>query len=211
MVTEQRSEAPSLVDEPDLASLERLTYVRRFSDGSMDVMFGLGVLLVGITWMLDMVPQGAAIPAILVPLWILLHRKVVIPRTGYAEPTDDRKRTEKASLGMTIVLGVLVFAQLALGILGGSVLDMLPESVVEIFAPGIPAALVAVFAMVGGLITRQKEAYDYALTLAGVGIVGGINELEPGTILAISGGLILLQAGRKFAAFLSSTDRPEED
>ena len=212
---DRQQHAPSLPDSPsidnrDLASLERLTTVRRFSDGSMDVMFGLGVLLVGITWMLDMVTLGAAIPAMLVPLWVLLHRNVVLPRTGYAEPTEERQRVERSSLALTVLLGAIIFGQLIMAWFGGSVFDMLPESLVDIFLPGLPAALVALFALMGGLITRQKEGSDYALTLVGVAIVGGMNALEPGQILAISGALIVLQAARKFGRFLRANSRVDQ-
>jgi len=211
MLTEERIDIPATDDQPDLASLERLTYSRRFSDGSMDVMFGLGVLLVGITWLFDRVDLGAAVPAILIPLWLVLHKQVVLPRTGYAEPTEERLGTEKRSLALTIILGVLLFLQFGVAALGGGVLDMIPDSVVEIVLPGVPAALVALFAMVGGLITRQKEGTAYAQALIAIGLIGGMNGLEPGTILTISGGVILVLALRKFAAFLSSSARPDDD
>lgn len=202
---------PLSIDDKDINSLDRLVQARRFSDGSMDVMFGLGVLLVGLTWMVDLVVVGAAIPAMLVPLWVILHRRVVLPRTGYAEPTEENLRTEKASLGMAIVLGIIVFVQLTMAWFGRGLFDAIPESVIEIFLPGLPAALVALFALVGGLITKQKSALAYAQALAGVAIVGGMNALEPGTILTIAGGLILIMAGRKFSAFLSSHPLPEDD
>lgn len=177
----------------------------------MDVMFGLAVLLVGITWMMDLVPLGAAIPAMMVPLWIVLHRQVVLPRTGYAEPTEENQRTERASLGLTILLGVIIFIQLMMAWFGRGFFEFLPASLIEIFLPGLPAALVALLAMMGGLITKQKSAFDYALTLVGVAIVGGMNALEPGVILTISGGMILIMAGRKFASFLSAHPLPEDD
>lgn len=86
---------------------------------------------------------------------------------------------------------------------GESLLDILPSSLVEVAAPGLPAALVALFSLLGGLLTHQKEGTSYALTLIGIGIIGGMNGLQPGTILSIGGATILLLAGRKFARFLS--------
>jgi len=177
---------PLSIDDKDINSLDRLVQARRFSDGSMDFMFGLGVLLVGLTWIVDLMVLGATIPAMLVPLWVILHRRVVLPRTGYAEPTEENLRTEKASLSMTIVLGVIVFIQLTMAWFGRGFFEFLPASLVDIFLPGLPAALVALLAMMGGLITKQKSAFDYALALVGVAIVGGMNALEPGTILTIA-------------------------
>ena len=209
MRTETNSPASHGIDDSDLQSLDRLTQVRRFSDGSMDVIFGLSILLVGICWLLDMVPLGAAVPAIMVPLWVLLHRNVVLPRTGVAEPTEERRRADRAGLGMTIVLGVIIFVQVTMAWFGRNLFSALPDSLVDIFLPGLPAALVGLFALVGGLLTRQKEGFHYAQALIFVGVIGGMNGLEPGTILTISGGLILLLSVRKFTSFLSSHPRLE--
>lgn len=200
-----------LLDEQDLKSLERITYSRRFSDGSMDVFFGLGVLLVGIMWMLDLVAVGAAIPAMLVPLWVLVQKRVIEPRAGYSEPAPERKRVERSSLWLTVILGGILFVQIVMAIFGKGMIGSIPQSVVDIFLPGLPAALIALMAFLGGLITHQKEGAHYAMTLLAIGIIGGMNALEPGPIIAIGGVLILLVAVRKFGRFLKGNPPVQDD
>jgi len=71
-------------------SLERRAFRSFWSDGLLDLMLGLAILAVGLSWWQGMPVFGAVFPALCVSLWRPLRKRLVEPRMGYVEFTGER-------------------------------------------------------------------------------------------------------------------------
>ena len=82
-------------------TLEGRLFRRYWDDGLLDLLVGVGVLLIGIGWVCDQVALAAFTPALLVPLWRPLRARLVEPRLGAVEFADKRvRRQRRHALGL---------------------------------------------------------------------------------------------------------------
>lgn len=157
----------------NLKDVEKRTYVAYHQDGLIDIFLGVyiltfaaGVIINNIleisTWFIG----PAILPAIMVPLWISIKKKVTIPRIGYVKfKTNNISRVMGLFLG-TLVSGVLFFLLFAFGSTQSWVQPIreiiISNSMVVI---GVATfAIASVFAYVMGL--KRMGAYGVlALTL----------------------------------------------
>jgi hypothetical protein len=65
--------------------LERKVFQSYWDDGLLDLFAAIGIFLIGVSWLRDF-PVGAVfVPALLVPFWNPVRRKVIEPRLGLVD------------------------------------------------------------------------------------------------------------------------------
>jgi len=187
---------------PDLAGVEEKVYRSYWQDGLIDVFAGSGVVLIGISWLLDLVPIGAAVPAIMVPLWPLIRRKVVVPRAGQVTFSDDREHRMSTAVRGMAILGVVLFAFLAGVALFRPELGARFDAALDGASPAIPALLLGFLMAMGGLLLGQLRGFVYAIVFAVAGIVGALLIMEPGWTILASGAVVLFTGVPLLARFI---------
>ena len=167
----------------NMNSLERQVFRTYWNDGLLDLFGAIGVLTI--------------IPAMLVPLWAPLRQRLIEPRLGLVEFSDDRERRNTRRLGMVAAFGagtlglavILYFARTRLGI----------QADVSLIA-ALPALLLALLAIMTALLVSTGRFLLYAALLAISGIAGALYGIEPGPILVIAAvpmlGIALVVLGR---------------
>ncbi len=137
-----------------------------WDDGLLDLLCGIALLAIGAGWWFDQVVLAAVCPGLLVPLWAPLRQRIVEPRAGYVEFSQERQGHTRTGVQVTILLGV---GTLLLGVglyfymqRSGSV-----ESLVGVthYIAGLPAALLALGAVIAAQITSAHRFRAYALLL----------------------------------------------
>jgi len=183
----------------NLKSIEKQVFRAYWDDGLLDLFGAIAVLFIGMSWIIEMPVFGAMVPALLVPLWIPLRQRLVEPRLGLVEFSDERvqRNTERlrsvAVFGAgTLVLAIaLYFARLRLGI----------NPTVPLIA-ALPALLIAVLAAMTAFLIATPRFMLYAAVLALTGVAGALLGLEPGPILAIAAVPLLVVALLVLVRFL---------
>ncbi len=99
-----------------------------WADGTLDLVAGAAVILIGAGYLLDGLPLGGfPVEAIVVPMalvtWMALRKWVVEPRMGYVEFSRRRRERSTRELTGTAGLGIgllLLVAAVAFGLRGGT-------------------------------------------------------------------------------------------
>lgn len=182
-------------------SLETALYTGQFDDGLLDLCVGLGLLGVGVSWLSGLHVYGAILPGLLIPVWLILRRRLTEPRLGRVEFSRARRRSERSWLMTTFALGCGVLA-LAVAV-HFWVRRAGPTPAATALVPLLPAGLLALGLVLVATVIGAPRFGAYALTLVGLAVLitwlGG----EPGAYMAASGGLLCLWAGTLVARFLS--------
>ena len=172
-----------------IESIEREAFRSFWNDGLLDVMLGLAVLLIGISWWQNIAVLGAVFPAVCVSIWFPLRKRLIEPRMGYVEfsgPREVMARSFKFGLGGffagTMMLGVMIYVLLNN--------DILPPAAEWI--AGFPLLLIAIPAVLFALFTQCKRFAVYALVLFISGVEMVIQGWEPHVGLIASGVFILV-------------------
>lgn len=179
--------------------LERQVFQQYWDDGLLDLFAAAGVFLIGVFWLRDL-PVGAAIvPALMVPLWQPLRRRLVEPRMGLVEFTEARERRNQRMLKLVMYLGIAV---LILGIEVYFFRDSLPAQPTVALVAGLPALLLALLAVITTILIGSARFLFYAVVLAAIGMAGAFLSWRPGAILAAAGAVMLIFAGVIVARFI---------
>ncbi len=155
-----------------------------WSDGLLDVFAGVGVLLIGVSWQLDLAPLGSIAPALLIPVWQPLRAKLIEPRRGYMELGERAGLRLSRALWLMIIMGT---GTLALGVAvyfyaaGG-----VPLAGVTLIA-GLPSALIGVAALVAGAVFGLTRFPFYAGVFLVCGALTILLGLEPGVGMIVGG------------------------
>lgn len=169
-----------------------------WSDGLLDLLIGICVLLIGLAWIYDLVALGAIAPAVIVPFWKPLRDRFTVPRVGNIQLSDSSNKANHHILIGSIIFGSIILAGgVALyiakvsGFLGADFIN--PK-----YMAAVPAILFGVLAVFAAVITEQLRYVFYA----GVCVVAGVTVvaagLDPGWALLAVGvaatvsGLIVL-------------------
>jgi hypothetical protein len=168
-----------------------------WDDGLLDLLCGLALLVMGIGWASTRLGSLAVLQA---PLWIVLwaplRKRIVEPRAGFVRFSPARREHSARDLRWTLALGVGAVALVAATVF--LLRSRKPEPVLQLLAPGLPAALVALGAGIGGLLTGARRFHAYGLALlagglATVALAGGpAPPLAAGGLLVSASGAILL-------------------
>jgi MFS family permease len=181
-------------------SLEREVYRGRFDDGLLDLCVGVGLLGIGLAWLAGHVALTGVFPALMIPVWLVLRKRITEPRVGRVEFSKERRRAERRGLSQALGAGIGVFV-LALAaaawIRGGA-------SAPGGWAPLIPSLLVGLALVIVSALIGAWRFAAYSVTL--VALAGLVTWLggEPGTYLALAGGLLSLWAGGLVARFTAT-------
>jgi len=190
--------------------LENKLYARRFDDGLLDVLVGLGLILVGASWMADLPVYGVFAPVLMVPLWTFIRERVIEPRLEAVIFSPEREAKTRGSMMAWFVFGAAVLlTEIAIYLYAsraaGSVLDRLGEVIVA-----LPAALV-VIGLLGGLMIGAWRFAGYAAAALGVATIGALRGVEdPGLLILVIGALVLGGAVTLLARFFKSHPAPEK-
>jgi hypothetical protein len=188
-------------------SLESRLFSSYWDDGLLDILAGAALLGISACWLMDLVAVGAAVPAIVAPLWIALRRRVVEPRVGMVEFSETRhKRTRRLFVG-TAALGVaLLVLFTGVHLLKGSSGQWLLVNA----APAIPAVLLALLSALAGwgLGIPRFLGYSTALCIAGLAVSAADARPE---VAMMSGSFLMLGVGAwRLLRFLRLPIEPED-
>jgi hypothetical protein len=188
--------------------LEASLFRSYWGDGLLDILSGLGLVIVGLGFAFELPLFTALAPALLAPLWGPLRKKVVEPRSGYVEFSRRRQRHTNHGLLLTLALGVAALL-LATGLFfGARNLKVLP--LVQ-WVAALPAALLSVLALLTTLLTGTRRFAYYGLALLLTAAAAALLGWGPGAPI-LAGGLLVLASGiTLLLRFLSASSGPLEE
>jgi hypothetical protein len=167
-----------------ISEFEKTTFRSFWNDGLLDLMFGLVVLLIGISWWRDMAVLGAVFPAVCASLWHPLRKRLVVPRMGYVEFSGDRElkvRSFRTGL-ISFLTGTMAFGVVVFVLWKGDVLPRAAE-----WIAGFPLVLIGIPAVFFAVFTQCKRFAVYALFLFLAGVEVIYQGWEPHVGLIASG------------------------
>jgi len=139
----------------DAESLERNVFRSFWQDGLLDCFAGIGLLGLGVAWVTGHAALGAAIPALLVPIWPLVRKRVTAPRIGEVRFTPARRDKEgRKFTHVGLTLGVGLFAATVFFLLRSGRADI---SVLRSWIAALPAALLGLMSLVTALLWSLRR------------------------------------------------------
>jgi hypothetical protein len=194
-----------------LRKVERRTYLSYHQDGLLDIfvgiyvlLFGLGILLMTVTEFSTWFVIPAIFPAVMMPIWISVKKRVTMPRIGYVKfGYRGANKVMALFLGLAVAgLGVFMLFGLGASMGHGWALTLrnliIPNGMIIIGI--LAAAISSLFAYTMGL--RRLYAYGL-LTLALLFaahfaiIPFAYSLLTIGVLMIINGSILLMQFIRK--------------
>lgn len=191
----------------DMAALERRIYRTYWDDGLLDLFAAIGVLIVGISWAFDFPLGGVVAPALLIPLWRPVRERLIEPRLGCVEFTDQRESRTRAMLRTGMYAGI---GLLAVGITAWLGRDRIATLAAGDLAAALPAVLLAAMALVASVMVASARFVVYAGVLVLAGIAGALKGLEPGRILLEAGLFVFVVAVVVLVRFLRANPAEED-
>jgi len=191
------------MNDTNLEDLEREAYQDSFSDGLIDLFIGLGLAVIGITWLwLEPVAGLAGVFAAVVA-WALvpIRRRIVEPRVGYVTWTAPRLKWERKQLRLLFGLGTVALLSgvgLVLSIVNGDGVTSGDRNVVA----GLPAVLLSIGAFVIAAASGFKRLWGYGTVLVSAATVTILIEAGPGGSLLAAGAAIGVVGGVLLSRFL---------
>lgn len=172
----------------DLQAIEREAYRSSYADGIIDLFVGLSLAMIGAIWIWASEYGGLAgiLPAVMAPTLVPLRKQVVEARGGYVRWSAPRRRWERRNLWGAVGVGVATFV---LGIAAFLVAeDAAPgRDLLSDLAPGLLAFILAIMAIILGVMMEHWRFFGYAAVLVTGGVVAAIDDASPGIPLLIAG------------------------
>jgi len=188
----------------DRGFTEERLFRRSWDDGLLDVLSGLWLLLTGIGWLVGL----GALAGLHAPFWLVLwqplHHRIVEPRAGFVRFSRSRRGRTRRHLWLNLVVGVSLLALVLV------LRDPGPGGVLARLSPGLPALLVAIAAILMGVLTGAGRFHLYAAGLIGAAAVTAWLGLEPAPAL-IAGGVLVLTTGIWLLARFISASQDERE
>jgi hypothetical protein len=172
-------------------TLESRLFRRHWDDGLLDLFAGVGAVSIGVCWAVDLVVVGAAVPAVLVPIWGPLRRALIEPRAGLVEFSDARTaRNRRLGLGSAVLglLMLLLFVGLYVLVRSRSV------ALLDLVVPGVPAFLLGLLATLAGWGLGLPRFLAYAGVWCAGGFGVALADARP-ELAMLAGGLVVLMSG----------------
>ncbi len=191
------------MDHTNVEDLESEAYRDSYSDGLVDMFIGLGMALIGGTWLWFETQAGVVGGIAAVIAWALvpIRRRIVEPRIGYVRWTPPRLKWERKQkklvfwiLTAAILLGV-AFAQA--NVQG----DEIPSGDRNVVA-ALPAFLLAIGAFVVAAKSHVRRLWGYGAVLLAAAAVTIALEAGPGGSLLGAGTTIGVSGVALFGRFL---------
>jgi len=168
-----------------LQALERDAYRESYSDGIIDLFFGLSLVWIGAAWIWlpDFAGLAGVITAVFVTAVLAWRKKVVESRAGYVQWSGPRRRWEQRNFVAVFLAGVVLF----LLAIGTFVAFEGAEASFDKVGPAILAWLLALLATGLAFIMDAKRLLMYALALLVSGAIAAATDSNPGWPLLASG------------------------
>ena len=193
----------------DVSPLENKLFARRFDDGLVDLVVGIGLMIIGASWLFDAAIYGALAPALLVPVWVAARKNMIEPRLEAVTFSAQRQAQTRGSMIGWFVFGVgVLLTEIAIFVYAsraeGSIFGRIDEVIVA-----LPAALIAV-GLLAGLMIGAWRFVGYAAAALGVAAFGALRPVEdPGVLILVIGGLVLGGGVTLLARFFKTHPMPE--
>jgi hypothetical protein len=184
-------------------SLESELYTGRFDDGLLDLCVGIGLAVIGLAWLAGHLALTGAVPALMIPVWLELRKRITEPRLGRVEFSKGRRRAERAGLSRALGLGtgalVLVLAAVV-WIRGGTA----APGTWAALSPLLPAFLVGLGLAIVSVLTGAWRFTGYSVALLALAAPITSRGGDPGLYLSLGGVLLCLWAGGMVARFMAT-------
>jgi MFS family permease len=191
----------------NLGTIENRVYRTYWNDGLLDLFAAVGVLGVGISWMLDFAVGAAIMPALLLPLWGPCRQRFIEPRLGLVEFSDAREQRNSNLLKQVALLG---FGFFALGVAMYVLRDRIDLDPAVNLIAGLPAVLLGLLAVMAAILVASARFLIYAALLVIAGAVGALLGWEPGLILTQAGAGMFIIALAVLMSFLRNNPVSDE-
>lgn len=192
-----------------MQQLEAELFRRRFDDGALDLLAGIVIAGIGISWLSDQAVFGAILPAVVWPSWMTIHRQLVVPRLGDVEFSQARKKKLTRTHLLLVLLGCV---SLAGGVAAFMLVEGGPSVTADVLVPVvllIPSLIMAFAALVGFFLIGGRRMLVYAAVFVVAGLIAQLLlDLGPGVSLA-AGGLLPLLVGAVMLARFLRTHSPQ--
>ncbi len=194
--------------ETDLEAMERDAYRASYADGIVDIFVGLSFLVIGVIWIWATDYGGLAgiLPAVMAPSLVPLRKQIVQSRGGYVKWGAPRRRWERRNLwgvagggGATLLLGIAAYFMFE-GSSTGS--DLLSD-----IAPGLLAFILALMAIVLGVMMQHWRFFGYSAVLVAGGVVAAALDTNPGVPLFIAGFVVAAAGTVMLVRYLQANPR----
>ncbi len=178
-----------MTNPPELKELEQRTYGATYSDGVIDIFVGVSLAWIGAMWLTfpDYLSAAVALVAVSISPVMGRRRTFVEARTGYVKFTEPRRRRERRTYTTAgfLFAGFLLMAR-PLGSLKTGDIDwpVGPDSLITL--------LLALIAVVLGVIVGGKRMFAYATALIATGAIAAMIDPPFGWPFLISGAVIAL-------------------
>jgi hypothetical protein len=176
------------MDHTNVENIESEAYRDSYSDGLVDMFIGLGMTLIGGTWLWLEAQAGVVggIAAVIAWGMVPIRRRILEPRIGYVKWAPPRIKWERKQLKRlfwmltaALLIGI-AFAQSVIQDDGGASRD---RTVVA----GLPALLLAIGAFVLAATSGFRRLWVYGAVLLSAAAVTILIEAGPGGSLLAAG------------------------
>lgn len=175
--------------EARLGRLERRMSRAYWSDGLLDLFCGLALLGLGAAWLAEQFVWGPLVPAVLIPLWGPLRRRLTEPRLGAVELGEPRQARNRSFVLVSLFAGLA-----ALLLVGGALLAhrrglALPRLGVE----ALPGLIVGLAGVVTAELLELRRFFIHAgAALLAAVVVALVPGLNPGWAFLAAGASALI-------------------
>jgi hypothetical protein len=188
------------MSDVNLERLEERAWRESFSDGLIDLYFGLSLVWIGAAWLWfeSIAALAPILPAALAPVLIPLRARIIEPRFGYVRWTAPRRGWERHQLLGLLGLGIGALLLVALVVVAGGP-DVTDSWALE---AGLLAVLVLIPVVALAVVTGIHRLWVYAAVLLIGAVLVVMVDAEPGWPLLAAGVVATAIGAVLFARFL---------
>jgi hypothetical protein len=184
----------------DLHGIEQRAYRSQFDGGLVDLLLGSSLLAFAVCFLAGAGGLGGVWGAVLVPLWVPLHRSLADGRTGYAEFGPGRRaKVRRKNFVLALALGLSVLGAVALFIYKSMGKPEFGDTLRPLGPLPLAVALTAMIVM-GSAMLELKRGYAYAGVVLGLCVFGHVSLdnmwiglLAAAGVVIVSGVVVLMR------------------
>ncbi|MFC2177480.1 hypothetical protein ACFLRH_03595 [Actinomycetota bacterium] len=193
-----------MTNPPELKELEQRAYGATYSDGVIDLLVGVSMAWIGAMWLAfpDYLSGAVALVALSISPVLGRRKRFAEARTGYVRFTEPRRRRERRIYTTAgFLFAAFMLMARPLGSLQPADIDwpVGPDSLIT--------WLLALIAMVVGVIVGVKRMFAYAAALSTTGTMAVMVDTRFGWPLLVSGAVIALTGWAMTRRFVKSHPR----
>ena len=185
------------------ASTESGLFRAYWDEGLLDLLFGIALVGMGLGWETRLGAFAVLFAPLLTVFWVPLRQKIVEPRAGYVRFSQARRKENTHRLALTLTLG---FGALALVLLATHLVRARGAGAdLAHLVAGLPAVLVAIGAVLAGVLTGARRFHVYATALVAVAALTILLGQGPALPLVVGGVVVLLSASVLLTRFIRAS------